>query len=385
MTTQRRITAGAIQDLALAEIIQMISLGRKTARLLVNSPDGSGKIWFDDGHAVHASQCGLRGTEAFYKLLEWESGQFVIEHEVTCRTRSINEDTMFMVMESLRRRDESNEQRSPRNGNPKTGGTDPGSAGQRIFGAAMATAVVFVVVTLGLLVDSIDPRQLVESGTQVNSAELRGNVAASSPEPTDPFGFCEAHERVKTDARPEPAAQDQASNPNETRVTEPEPPIKVTAEVASTPGKPLAVLYDPLAISCAPTVVAEPAVEPAFLHLRAHSKVRRGTLLVVANEQEVFRHELALRTGGLKRIFSRFTGSAGENFEQRIPLPSGHQRLVARLIRPNKKDREMAIEFDLDPGDVRPLGLVVGIGSANPLIWKDETLPRVANGTERRR
>ena len=101
-----RITAGALDDFHLAEIAQLLSLGGKTACVTLVSDDREGRVWFRDGTVVHARAGIWRGEEVFYQLLGWRSGRFFIEHGSTTARRTIDKDTMYLLIEGLRRRDE---------------------------------------------------------------------------------------------------------------------------------------------------------------------------------------------------------------------------------------------------------------------------------------
>ena len=101
-----RITAGALEDFHLTEIAQLLSLGGKTACVTLDSDGREGRVWFHDGAIVHA-RCGIwRGEEVLYQLLRWRSGRFFIEHGSTTARRTIDKDTMYLLMEGLRREDE---------------------------------------------------------------------------------------------------------------------------------------------------------------------------------------------------------------------------------------------------------------------------------------
>ena len=66
-----------------------------------------GKIWFENGTVRHAETGGTKGESAFYQMVRWSQGSFVIEHGVQTRTHSIERDAMFLVMEGVRLMDES--------------------------------------------------------------------------------------------------------------------------------------------------------------------------------------------------------------------------------------------------------------------------------------
>jgi len=101
-----RITAGALHNLHLSEIAQMLALGGKTACVTVASNGREGRVWFRDGAVAHARVGEERGEEAFYELLGWRAGRFFIEHGSTTQRQTIDKDTMYLLMEGLRRDDE---------------------------------------------------------------------------------------------------------------------------------------------------------------------------------------------------------------------------------------------------------------------------------------
>ncbi len=55
---------------------------------------------------MHAA-CGCEeGEAAFYKIVGWTEGEFVIEHGVKAKKSTLAGDTMFLLMEGLRLLDE---------------------------------------------------------------------------------------------------------------------------------------------------------------------------------------------------------------------------------------------------------------------------------------
>lgn len=104
--TKRGIT-GQIENMAIPDIVQTLAIGVKTALVRVESGDQTGKIWFRDGAVVHAKCGDLAGEAAFHALARWTTGEFSIEHGIVSRRVTIECDTMFLMMESMRLMDES--------------------------------------------------------------------------------------------------------------------------------------------------------------------------------------------------------------------------------------------------------------------------------------
>lgn len=102
----RRGITGELENLALPDIVQMLAMGMKSARVTLKTDAGQGRIWFDGGRIRHATAGKRAGEEAVMHMVGWESGRFVIEHGVHTRKTTVEQDPMFLVMEGLRRIDE---------------------------------------------------------------------------------------------------------------------------------------------------------------------------------------------------------------------------------------------------------------------------------------
>jgi len=97
---------GDLQNLGVPDIVQTLHLGLKTACVRVTGKGGEGKIWFENGRIRHAELGNLSGETAFYEMLRWQSGPFVIAHGQSTKLRTIEMDEMQLMMEGLRRLDE---------------------------------------------------------------------------------------------------------------------------------------------------------------------------------------------------------------------------------------------------------------------------------------
>lgn len=104
--SKRGIT-GSLENLSLPDIVQTLSIGMKTACVSLSTDSKNGKIWFDSGAPVHAETDSQQSDEAFFEMVRWKSGEFVIEHGVKSKTSTMDQDAMFLLMEGLRLMDES--------------------------------------------------------------------------------------------------------------------------------------------------------------------------------------------------------------------------------------------------------------------------------------
>jgi response regulator RpfG family c-di-GMP phosphodiesterase len=106
---RRRGITGHLEVMPLADIVQTLSVGQKTACVTLSGSGKEGVLWFEEGNIRHAS-CGKRkGEKAFYEMLRWKAGEFVIEHNLRTDEKSVMQDAMFLLMEGFRLIDESSE------------------------------------------------------------------------------------------------------------------------------------------------------------------------------------------------------------------------------------------------------------------------------------
>jgi response regulator RpfG family c-di-GMP phosphodiesterase len=105
----RRGISGDLENLALADIVQMLASGMKTACVSLESRGRRGQIWFENGAARHAHAAGIDGEPAFFEMVRWSDGSFVIEHGVSTKQQSVTQDALFLVMEGMRLLDEDEE------------------------------------------------------------------------------------------------------------------------------------------------------------------------------------------------------------------------------------------------------------------------------------
>lgn len=105
----RRGITGDLENLSLPDIIQTLAMGMKSALVSVSHDELEGKIWFENGAAIHSTVGKKEGEEAFYEIVTWASGEFVIEHGVKGKKSTLTGDTMFLLMEGLRLMDETAE------------------------------------------------------------------------------------------------------------------------------------------------------------------------------------------------------------------------------------------------------------------------------------
>jgi response regulator RpfG family c-di-GMP phosphodiesterase len=106
----RRGITGDLEMLGLPDIVQTLVTGMKTACVTLKYDGAKGWVWFENGAVKHAKTKNQAGDAAFFEMIRWDSGEFVLEHGVQCKSSSITHDTMFLLMEGMRLMDESREE-----------------------------------------------------------------------------------------------------------------------------------------------------------------------------------------------------------------------------------------------------------------------------------
>ena len=99
---------GNLKDFDLADIIQILNMGLKTAKVEIIRGEEKGILYLAKGRIVHASLKNMIGPEAFYELMGWEGGNFSIVHGQRTNDVNVTLDTMYLVLEASRIMDERN-------------------------------------------------------------------------------------------------------------------------------------------------------------------------------------------------------------------------------------------------------------------------------------
>lgn len=99
---------GKLGDIALPDVLQLLELSGKTARVDIK-PRGrtDGRIYLDHGHVVHAEYEGTHGEEAFFRLARATHGYFRIRFGREPPMVSLHQPTTALLLEATRRADES--------------------------------------------------------------------------------------------------------------------------------------------------------------------------------------------------------------------------------------------------------------------------------------
>ena len=98
---------GTLRQMALAEIVQSLEMGRKTASVDIVPQDGDkGMIGFEGGSIRYAECGGLVGQAAFFALMRHKDGYFRIHYGDAPPSVNIDAPTTFLLLEAMRLMDE---------------------------------------------------------------------------------------------------------------------------------------------------------------------------------------------------------------------------------------------------------------------------------------
>ena len=98
---------GHLSDLSLSELIEFFCNQRKSGRLKVLYPQGAGYFFLQAGSVVDARIGVLRGIDAVYYALTLPNAEFEFDVDAETSERTINQPWTQVVLEGLRRLDES--------------------------------------------------------------------------------------------------------------------------------------------------------------------------------------------------------------------------------------------------------------------------------------
>ncbi|HJQ99785.1 MAG TPA: DUF4388 domain-containing protein [Candidatus Polarisedimenticolaceae bacterium] len=319
---------GDLGALGLPELVQTLTSGRKTARVLLRPGARQAEMWFLDGELVHAATPTRFGDLAVYEMLEWTEGEFVVDYGATSDARSVTQDAIFLVLEGLRRIDERPPCPVPL---PAEAGAAPAQRSTRLILGLTAVALLAGAITAAALLVGPDP-------TAANAAALPPPPPAPSIAP-------------KPAAPPSRKSAQVRKSPPKSVVAAPEP------TTPAAPESPMAEEPVPLvAMVPAPLVVAqvEPGPVPSSLVIAGRSSGSGGTITVFVDGEAV------LTRGPLE---------PGAAFGAVIDVPPGEREVLARL-RVENGVFEDAVRGEFASGESRTLRITANRVIGSPVKVK---------------
>lgn len=101
---------GSLADIALADLLQLLSGSRKSGILVLRNAQGVGRIYLDKGQVCHASIAEIESANperVFYRLARWTDGTFEFEHpDGRTFANPISKTAEYLLLEAARQSDE---------------------------------------------------------------------------------------------------------------------------------------------------------------------------------------------------------------------------------------------------------------------------------------
>jgi len=98
---------GRLELISPAELIQAMNVNSQTGMLIVQNGENNLTIYLHDGQVVEVALGDKKGEEAFFEFLGWARGQFRFEPVRKDQpVRQVQQDTMGLLLEGMRRVDE---------------------------------------------------------------------------------------------------------------------------------------------------------------------------------------------------------------------------------------------------------------------------------------
>jgi hypothetical protein len=101
---------GNLDNFDLASVAQILLFSRKSGVLRIEDGEAEARVFFADGHIVHAERGPQDGEEAFFSTFRLRSGRFRFHSDVPAPLRTIHKATTFLIMEGVRLADEAGEE-----------------------------------------------------------------------------------------------------------------------------------------------------------------------------------------------------------------------------------------------------------------------------------
>ena len=106
-TSARTRWSGSLEDMGVVDLLQTFEVSRKSGvARIVDDDHREARVYFREGKVVDAELGRLRGEEAVYRLLIWNTGTFEVELGSVDNVDVIPTSTQGLLMEGMRRVDE---------------------------------------------------------------------------------------------------------------------------------------------------------------------------------------------------------------------------------------------------------------------------------------
>jgi CheY-like chemotaxis protein len=104
---QKASFAGNLSDMGVVDLVQTLEMGKKSGALHIQGRNAQAAVvYFREGKILDCELGKLAGEGAFYRLLNWQEGEFAIDFKPIEREERIAASTQGLLMEGMRRIDE---------------------------------------------------------------------------------------------------------------------------------------------------------------------------------------------------------------------------------------------------------------------------------------
>jgi pSer/pThr/pTyr-binding forkhead associated (FHA) protein len=100
---------GELAEIPTFAVLQTLEMGRKTGAVMIDSEDGVGRLWLDNGHPVHAETKLQKGFDAALTLVDSAAGRFSFEPDAVAPEQTIEASVTELLLEASRIQDENRE------------------------------------------------------------------------------------------------------------------------------------------------------------------------------------------------------------------------------------------------------------------------------------
>ncbi|MCS6798472.1 MAG: DUF4388 domain-containing protein [Myxococcota bacterium] len=101
-----RGVTGSLREMALPDVVQVLTNGRKSGRLEIATASGRGTIDFVEGAIWDARFGPHSGPDALYAMLRLQDGTFALDPAHRAERRTVHESAEALLLEGMRRLDE---------------------------------------------------------------------------------------------------------------------------------------------------------------------------------------------------------------------------------------------------------------------------------------
>jgi hypothetical protein len=102
---------GTLRDMSLPNIVQFQCSEQNQAQVILTRNAHKGTLIFASGELVYARADELSGEDAVYELLTWDQASFRVDNEAVAVERNVTTPWGALLIEGLRRADESQAER----------------------------------------------------------------------------------------------------------------------------------------------------------------------------------------------------------------------------------------------------------------------------------